>query len=154
MLVIRLTRVGKKKQPSYRMVVQEKTQDPWGKAKDYVGFYNPLSKPKTVKIENEKVLEWIRKGAQPSPTVHNLLVNAGVIKADKVRNTTGDKDVKKAERAAAAEEAAKAAEEAAKAAAEEPKAEETPAESPAEEAPAEAPAEEAPAEEKKEEAAE
>ena len=90
MLTIRLTRVGKKKQPTYRLVVQEKGKDPWGKALDMVGTYNPLTTPKTIKLDAEKILSWIAKGAQPSPSVHNLLVEAKVVKGEKVRNTTND----------------------------------------------------------------
>lgn len=91
MLVIRLSRIGKKKQPSYRLVVQDKTKDPWGKSRDIVGNYNPRTTPKTVVLNEARIKEWIAKGAQPSPTVHNLLVNAKVITGEKVNNTTGDK---------------------------------------------------------------
>ncbi len=89
MLVIRLTRVGKKKQPSFRVVVQDKTKDPWGKAKDIIGQYNPRTNPKTIKIDGERVKFWMDQGAKPSPTVHNLLVDAKIIKAEKVKATTG-----------------------------------------------------------------
>lgn len=91
MLVIRLTRIGKKKQPTYRLVVQDKHKDPWGKALDIVGSYNPLTKPKTLKLEADKIKGWIAKGAQPTATVNNLLVGAGVITTKKMRATTGDK---------------------------------------------------------------
>ncbi len=87
MLVIRLTRVGKKKQPSYRIVVQEKHKDPWGKAMDFVGQYNPRSTPKTVVLKEDRIKEWLAKGAQPSATVHNLLVNAKVIAGEKIATT-------------------------------------------------------------------
>lgn len=90
MLVIRLTRVGKKKQPSFRVVVQDKLRDPWGKAKDIIGQYNPRTKPKTIKIDEARVKFWMDKGAKPSPTVHNLLVDAKIIKAEKVKATTGN----------------------------------------------------------------
>jgi len=95
MLTIRLTRIGKKKAPTYRVVVQDKRKDPWGKALDFVGTYNPQATPKEIKFDAMKVKEWISKGAQPSPSVHNLLVEAKVIEDKKVRNTTGD--TKKAE---------------------------------------------------------
>lgn len=85
MIVIRLTRVGKKKQPSYRLVVQQKSQDPWGKAMDYVGQYNPRTKPKTFKYDEAKIKAWIAKGATCSPTLHNLLVDAKVLQGEKVR---------------------------------------------------------------------
>lgn len=154
MLTIRLSRIGKKHQPQYRIVVQEKTQDPWAPAKDVVGHYNPLTKPSTITLEEERIKEWLSKGAQPSSTVHNMLVNAGIIKEDKINTITitkkrADKlaEAKKAEEEAklAAEEAKKAEEEAAKAAAEAEAAAKAAAEAaPAEEAPAaEAAAEEA-----------
>jgi small subunit ribosomal protein S16 len=83
MIVIRLTRIGKKKQPSYRLVVQEKKKDPWGKALDIVGFYNPRSKPKTIKFDADRIKSWLAKGATASPSVHNLLVDAKVVSGAK-----------------------------------------------------------------------
>lgn len=97
MLVIRLTRVGKKKQPSFRLVVQDKTKDPWGKAKDIIGHYNPRTTPKTIEFNAERVNYWLGQGAKPSPTVHNLLIDAKIIKGEKVKaaggsSTAGTKD--------------------------------------------------------------
>ena len=89
MLVIRLTRVGKKKQPSFRLVVQDKTKDPWGKAKDIIGHYNPRTSPKTIKFDAERVKYWMGLGAKPSPTVHNLLVDAKIITGEKVKAAMG-----------------------------------------------------------------
>jgi len=102
MVVIRLTRVGKKKQPTYRLVVQEKHQDPWGKAMDIVGNYNPRTTPKTVVLKAERIKEWISKGAQPSPAVHNLLLTHKVIEGEKVAVTTTGKSGAKAAEAKAA----------------------------------------------------
>ena len=85
MLVIRLTRVGKKKQPSYRIVVQEKGRDPWGHYQELLGHYNPLTKPATITLERERVTHWISKGAQPSDTVWNLLIDQGIVKGEKRR---------------------------------------------------------------------
>ncbi len=89
MIVIRLTRIGKKKQPSYRLIVQEKQKDPWGKALDIVGFYNPRSKPKTLKLDEARIKFWLDKGAKASATVNNLLVDAKVVKGEKVKATKG-----------------------------------------------------------------
>lgn len=105
MLVIRLSRVGKKKQPSYRLVVQEKKKDPWGKSFEIVGTYNPRTNPKTIILKEDRIKEWLSKGAQPSPTVHNILVDQKVITGEKMKTTTGDKDKSKA--AAPAAEAKK-----------------------------------------------
>ena len=83
MLVIRLTRIGKKNTPQYRIVVQEKQQAPSSKYMDQVGFYNPLTEPPEIKLEEEKIKQWIEKGAQPSNTVWNMLVNAEIVKGKK-----------------------------------------------------------------------
>ncbi|HJV32893.1 MAG TPA: 30S ribosomal protein S16 [Patescibacteria group bacterium] len=95
MLVIRLSRVGKKKQPSYRLVVQDKKKDPWGKSFEIVGQYNPRTNPKTVVLKEDRIKHWISMGAQPSASVHNLLVDKKVITGEKQKATTGDKDKSK-----------------------------------------------------------
>ncbi|MFA6603837.1 MAG: 30S ribosomal protein S16 [Patescibacteria group bacterium] len=91
MLVLRLTRVGKKKQPSYRLIVQEKKRDPWGKALEIIGRYNPRTNPKTVDFDAERVKFWLSKGAVASDTVHNLLINAKIIKSAKRKNAVDPK---------------------------------------------------------------
>ncbi|MDD2807228.1 MAG: 30S ribosomal protein S16 [Patescibacteria group bacterium] len=83
MLKIRLARVGKKKRPSYRFVVSDSTKDTYGKALEILGHYNPFSK--VTEIDKDRTLYWIGKGAQPSPTVHNMLVDQNVLTADKVK---------------------------------------------------------------------
>ena len=83
MLSIRLSRKGKKKMPLYSIIVVEKSKDPWGDYIEKLGTYNPHTKEAV--LNNEAILSWIGKGAQPTATIHNLLVNKGVIKADKVR---------------------------------------------------------------------
>jgi small subunit ribosomal protein S16 len=95
MIVIRLTRVGKKKQPTYRIVVQDKLRDPWGKAIDILGYYNPRTKPKTLKFNEERIKFWLGKGAVASPTMHNLLVDAKVIKTEKKKATINRKHEEK-----------------------------------------------------------
>lgn len=165
MLTIRLSRTGKHKAPQYRVVLQEKGRDPWARANEILGWYNPTTNPSTYELKEERIKEWLSKGAQPSNTVHNLLVTAGVIKADKKTSITiskkragklEEKKVKmeeeKKEKAEA--EAKKAEEEAAKAAAAEQKAADEAAAAETAAAPAEevkeeteVPAEETPAEE-------
>lgn len=83
MLVIRLQRVGKKNQPSYRIVLVEKTAPVKGKFIEILGNYNPVLKTK--KFEKDRILYWISKGAQASPTVHNLLVGENIIEGKKVK---------------------------------------------------------------------
>lgn len=104
MLAIRFARVGKTKQPTFRLTVTEKSRDTFGRQLEILGWYNPRSK--AVQLDAERIRYWISKGAQPSPTVHNLLVDQNLIKADKVR---ASKSRKKGEQPAAAEAAKPAA---------------------------------------------
>ena len=85
MLAIRLQRTGKKKKPNYRLVVSEKKRDLYGKHLEILGNYNPIAEPKILEIKEDRINYWLEKGAQPSPTVHNLLVNKGIIKDKKVQ---------------------------------------------------------------------
>jgi len=83
MLTIRLFRVGKKKQPFYKIIVTESKNAPSrGRFVDEIGFYNPITKEK--RIDKDKVIHWIGKGAQKSDTVNNLLVKEGIIQGDKI----------------------------------------------------------------------
>lgn len=81
MLVIRFSRIGKKNKPQFKIVVQEHTKAPTGRHVEIVGSYDPLIK--AVSLNKEKIRDWISKGAQPSPSVHNILVSQGVIEAPK-----------------------------------------------------------------------
>jgi small subunit ribosomal protein S16 len=83
MLTIRLSRVGKKKQPSYRLIVSEKSKDPWGKFVENLGTYNPLRNPAEVKFDTERIKYWMSKGAQTSDTVWNLFVEQKIVEGDK-----------------------------------------------------------------------
>ena len=85
MLHIRLTRIGKKKQPEYRIIVCEKARDPWGKALEILGHYNPRTNPVAVTLKSDRITHWISNGAQCSDTVWNLLVDQGVVKGEKRR---------------------------------------------------------------------
>lgn len=85
MLSIRLTRVGKKKQPMYRVVIMDKQKDPWGKSLEILGNRNPRTKETT--LNAERIQYWISKGAQPSESVWNLLVEHKVVDGKK-RNVT------------------------------------------------------------------
>ncbi|MDP1760176.1 MAG: 30S ribosomal protein S16 [Candidatus Woesebacteria bacterium] len=83
MLVIRLTRKGKKNQPFFRVVVIDKRRSSkGGRAVEDLGYKNPLTKK--VSIKKERVLYWISKGAKPSPSIHNLLVSEKIIDAKKI----------------------------------------------------------------------
>ena len=73
MLMIRLARFGKKKMPSYRVVVTDKRRPRNGRFVEIVGTYNPLVKPAAVKLEVERIKYWLSCGAQPSDTVRSFL---------------------------------------------------------------------------------
>jgi small subunit ribosomal protein S16 len=89
MLKIRLSRVGRKNQPFFKIVVIPKSAPPkGGKFRDQVGTYDPVNKDVT--IDSEKARKWIAQGAQPSETVHNLFIKHGVIRGRKV--AVHDKD--------------------------------------------------------------
>ena len=79
MLRIRLRRVGAKKQPSYRIVIAEKTAPRNGKFLEVVGFYNPRTEPETVTIKEERVLHWLSVGAQPSDSVARIFKTHGTM---------------------------------------------------------------------------
>jgi len=73
MLVIRLTRIGAKKQPTYRVVVTEARTPRDSRELERLGYYNPKTQPATLKVNRERVAHWLKAGAQPSATVKSLL---------------------------------------------------------------------------------
>jgi small subunit ribosomal protein S16 len=73
MLVIRLTRIGAKKQPTYRVVVTEARTPRDSREVERLGYYNPKTQPATLKVNRERVAHWLQAGAQPSATVKSLL---------------------------------------------------------------------------------
>jgi small subunit ribosomal protein S16 len=83
MLTIRLSRTGKKNDPSFRLLVTEKTNPVKGKFLEELGFYNPRRKTKSFK--KERILYWIGQGVGCSATVHNLLVKEKIIQGPKVK---------------------------------------------------------------------
>ena len=84
MLRIRLSRVGKKNKAQFRVTVADGRRSPTGKFIEILGHYNPHTKEKVFK--NDRIEYWISKGAKPSPTIHNFLVDAKIIKGEKVRS--------------------------------------------------------------------
>lgn len=83
MLTIRLTRKGKKNQPFFRVVVVDKRRSSkGGKSVEDVGWVDPLTKRKA--LNKNRILQWIKNGAQPSDTVHNLLVSEKIIEGKKI----------------------------------------------------------------------
>jgi small subunit ribosomal protein S16 len=80
---MRLTRLGDKKAPFYRIVVADSRVARDAKYIDLVGTYNPIANPEEIKIDNAKAQDWIKKGAQPTETVRALLVKSGAIESKK-----------------------------------------------------------------------
>ena len=77
---IRLTRMGKKKNPFYRIVVADQRSRRDGAPIEEIGYYDPMTNPATVKIDAEKATKWINNGAQPTDTVRALLKKNDIIK--------------------------------------------------------------------------
>lgn len=76
---IRLKRMGMKKMPFYRIVVADGRSPRDGRFIEEIGYYNPVSTPVELKIDNEKAAQWMRNGAQPTDTVRALLKKTGAI---------------------------------------------------------------------------
>jgi len=85
MLSIKLSRFGKRNRAFYRIIVQEKRKDPYADYLEALGYYNPLTEPATIKLKEERIKYWLSQGAQPTPVVHNILVEKGILKAQKMR---------------------------------------------------------------------
>jgi len=75
---IRLTRMGNRKRPFYRVVVAEDSHRRDGRFIDILGTYDPLAKPAALEVKSEAVLDWLSKGAQPTDTVREILKKTGV----------------------------------------------------------------------------
>jgi small subunit ribosomal protein S16 len=130
LLKIRLARVGKKKQPSYRVVVADARAPRDGAYVEIIGHYNPRTEPATFELDEDKARGWLSKGAQPTERIHKLLATRGIVEA-RVYASSKPK---------ASPQAATQARPAATAVAEPPAAAEAPASEPAAEEPAAEPA--------------
>ncbi|SHJ95915.1 30S ribosomal protein S16 [Paramaledivibacter caminithermalis] len=76
---IRLRRMGAKKRPFYRIVVADSRSPRDGRCIEEIGYYNPISEPVEIKIDDEKAVKWLKNGAQPTDTVKDLFKKHGVI---------------------------------------------------------------------------
>lgn len=76
---IRMRRMGSKRKPFYRIVVADSRMPRDGRFIEEVGYYNPLTNSDEVKLKEDKIFEWLEKGAQPSDTVRSLLSKAGLM---------------------------------------------------------------------------
>ena len=110
---IRLTRMGDKKSPFYRVVVADSRKSRDGEYIDLLGTFNPLTKPEQIKIDQAKAQEWLIKGAQPTETAKAILVKAKVefpakkAKAKKAEKVEKKPEVKEEAKAPAKKPAAK-----------------------------------------------
>ena len=84
MLTIRLSRIGKRKQPYYRVVLQEKTRDPWSPALEVLGQLNPREDRSAAILQEDRIKELVALGAQVSSGLHNLFVERKLIAGEKV----------------------------------------------------------------------
>lgn len=114
MLTIRLSRIGKKSQPSFRLILQKKTASPKGRAIEILGNYQPALKNKPLVLSRERIEYWLKIGAIPSDTIASLLkkhdfkgMENFMEPRDKKRKKKGEEDAAKA---GAAEAATKVAE--------------------------------------------
>ena len=81
MVKIRLKRMGTTKRPVYRLVVADSRSPRDGRFIEAIGFYDPLPNPAVVRIDEEKVRVWMRKGARPSESARDLLIRQGILAA-------------------------------------------------------------------------
>lgn len=93
--------MGKKAQPSFRIIVQDKRSSPKNKALDILGYYQPARTPKVFKIDEERAKKWIKNGAHPSDSLASILKKNGFDNMDKFMAPRDKKHKKKGEEAAA-----------------------------------------------------
>jgi small subunit ribosomal protein S16 len=77
---IRLRRMGKKKHPAYRLAVVDSRVKRDGRFIEFVGFYDPMTQPRTVKLNEERIFDWMRNGASCSDTVRSIFREAGILR--------------------------------------------------------------------------
>ncbi|OGH91679.1 MAG: 30S ribosomal protein S16 [Candidatus Magasanikbacteria bacterium RIFOXYD2_FULL_39_9] len=111
MLTIRLQRMGKKNAPTYRLVIAEKGRDTQGRNLEILGTFNPRAKENGFVPNVDRIKFWLERGAQPSPTLHNLFVGSGLITDKKKAKSVyiSDKRAKKIEEKKKSEKPAAAA---------------------------------------------
>ena len=105
MLKIKLSRIGKKNKPMYRLIISEQAKDPYGNSLEILGSYNPHSKE--LQVKQDRIKYWISQGAQMTPTINNLLVGQKIIEGDKVKASKAKKKKKETEESVKPKEEAK-----------------------------------------------
>ena len=86
---IRLKRMGAKKRPFYRLVVADSRAARDGRFIDTIGYYNPIAEPSELTVDEEKALDWLKNGAQPSVTARTLLKQSGVMEKFEASRSEG-----------------------------------------------------------------
>jgi len=104
MVRIRLRRIGAKRQPSYRIVAADKEAPRDGRFIEVLGFYNPRTNPATIQLKEDRIYDWISKGAQPSDSANQVFRSAGLLERFE-RYKQGEELETLLEEAKAAEEA-------------------------------------------------
>ncbi len=79
MIKLRLRRMGAKKRPSYRIVAADSRSPRDGRFIEAVGFYDPITNPATIRLNEERAKHWLSVGAQPTETVRDILFKAGLV---------------------------------------------------------------------------
>lgn len=97
MLTIRLSRIGKKSQPSFRLILQDKRRHPKGKALEILGNYSPALREKPITLSRERIEHWLRVGAYPSDSAAALLKKHGFTGMEKFLEPRNKKRKKKGE---------------------------------------------------------
>lgn len=80
MVKIRLKRMGAKKRPFYRIVVADSRSPRDGRTIEEIGYYDPTKQPADIKVDEEKTINWLKNGAEPTDTVRSLLSKQGILK--------------------------------------------------------------------------
>ena len=110
MLILRLQRLGKTKQPTYRLIVSEKTKDPQAGSIEILGHINMIRNPEVVELKADRINYWLSVGAQASNTVYNLLAKQGIIKTTVKKKAVSISKKRQTKLAAKKEATAKAVE--------------------------------------------
>ncbi len=83
MLSIRLSRVGRKNDPQFRVIIIEKRRDPWAKHLEILGHYHPRAKERGLTLKEDRIKYWLSQGAEASDTMWNILVDAKLVEGKK-----------------------------------------------------------------------
>ena len=94
-VAIRLKRLGRKKRPFYRVIVVDRRSPRQGKAVDDLGYYDPLTDPVQIQIDEGRALKWLKNGAKPTETARSLLSKAGILQKFHEQRYVGSPTVKK-----------------------------------------------------------